>query len=184
MRSFALVAALTLGLGVPASAQVKITQGPEQITVDIDGKCPRCGMSLVRAAPYDVRDYRLDFTTVPAVVKPGQKATLRFKVFHPGTGEQIKKFEVVHEKQYHLFVIGQDMQHFEHIHPEQQPDGTWSIDVALPKAGYYKVISDFVPGGGAAHVHPRHPSGAGVAHAGIGGTADDANGGGHRRHRP
>jgi hypothetical protein len=117
-------------------------------TLDVQGNCPRCGMALVRSAPFDVRDYRLDFITVPAVVKPGQKTTLRFKIFHPGTGEQIKKFEVVHERQYHLFVISQDMEYFEHIHPEQQPDGTWSIDVTLPKAGYYKVLSDFVPGGG------------------------------------
>src|ERR1044072_1672455 len=73
-------------------------------TMDAEGKCPRCGMALVRAAPFDVRDYRLDFTTIPAVVRPGQKATLQFKIFHPGTGEPIKKFETVHERQFHLFV--------------------------------------------------------------------------------
>jgi hypothetical protein len=118
-------------------------------TMDIAGKCPRCGMALVRAAPFDVRDYRLDFRTVPAVVTPGVKATLRFSIFHPGTGERIKKFEVVHERQYHLFLISQDMEYFQHIHPVEAPDGTWSIDVTLPKAGHYKVLSDFLPGGGA-----------------------------------
>src|SRR6476469_8344243 len=111
-------------------------------TMDLAGKCPRCGMDLVRAAPFDVRDYRLDFRTIPAVVKPGVKATLRFNVFHPGTGEPIKKFEVVHERQYHLFLISQDMEYFQHIHPVEAPDGTWSVDVTLPKAGYYKVLSD------------------------------------------
>jgi len=118
-------------------------------TMDVTGKCPRCGMELVRAAPFDVRDYQLDFRTVPAVVKPGQKISMRFRIFHPGTGEPMKKFEVVHEKQYHLFVISQDMEFFEHIHPEEQADGTWTIDVTLPKAGYYKVLSDFMPTGGA-----------------------------------
>jgi rRNA maturation protein Nop10 len=118
-------------------------------TMDITGKCPRCGMDLVRAAPFDVRDYRLDFRTVPAVVKPGQRAKLLFRVFHPGTGEAIRKFEVVHERQYHLFVISQDMEYFQHLHPEQQADGSWSIDITLPRAGYYKVLSDFMPGGGA-----------------------------------
>jgi hypothetical protein len=118
-------------------------------TMDIEGKCPRCGMALVRAAPFDVRDYHLDFETVPAVIKPGQNATFRFSIFHPGSGELIKKFEVVHERQYHLFVISQDMEYFQHIHPAQQRDGTWTIGVTLPKAGYYKVLSDFLPGGGA-----------------------------------
>jgi rRNA maturation protein Nop10 len=124
-------------------------------TMDLAGKCPRCGMDLVRAAPFDVRDYRLDFRTAPAVVKPGQKATFMFRVFHPGSGELIRKFEVVHERRYHLFVISQDMEHFEHIHPELQPDGTWSIDVTLPKAGYYKVLSDFMPSGGASQFISR-----------------------------
>ena len=118
-------------------------------TMDIAGKCPICGMDLVRAAPFDVRDYRLDFVTVPALVKAGQNTKLLFRISHPGTGEQIKKFETVHDRQYHLFVISQDMEFFQHIHPEQVADGTWSIDVKLPRPGYYKVLSDFMPSGGA-----------------------------------
>jgi hypothetical protein len=61
----------------------------------------------------------------------------------------------VHERQYHLFVISQDMDYFQHIHPEEQPDGTWTIDVTLPKPGYYKVLSDFMPSGGASQFIAR-----------------------------
>jgi len=39
----------------------------------------------------------------------------------------VTKFVPVHEKEYHLFVISQDMTHFEHIHPEMRPDGTRTI---------------------------------------------------------
>ena len=70
----------------------------------------------------------------------------------------IKKFEIVHERQYHLFVIRQDMEHFEHIHPVEAADGTWTIEVTLPKAGYYKVLSDFMPERRSAAV-PRAASG-------------------------
>ena len=162
MRSKTLPAILILAFLVAVSSAIGFFQGsaPEEetawvcpmhpdYTMDVAGKCPRCGMDLVRATPFDVRDYQLDFRTEPALVKPGQKTTMRFKMFHPGTGEQVKKFEVVHEKQFHLFVISQDMEYFQHIHPEEQPDGTWTIDVTLPKAGYYKVLSDFMPTGGA-----------------------------------
>jgi len=124
-------------------------------TMDVAGKCPRCGMDLVHAAPFDVRDYLLDFHTVPAAVKPGQKITMFFKFRHPGTGEVVKKFEVVHEKQFHLFVISQDMEFFQHIHPVEQADGTWTIDLMLPKAGYYKVLSDFLPTGGSSQFLAR-----------------------------
>ena len=32
---------------------------------------------------------------------------------------------------------------------EENAEGEWSISVTLPKAGYYKVLSDFMPSGGA-----------------------------------
>src|SRR5689334_13700082 len=159
---------ILLALLVAASSGLALIQAPQpeedtawvcpmhsDYTQDIAGKCPRCGMDLVRAAPFDVRDYRLDFRTIPAVVKPGQKTKLLFRIFHPGNGEAIKKFEVVHERQYHLFVISQDMEYFQHIHPEELPDGTWSIDVTLPKAGYYKILSDFMPSGGSSQFIAR-----------------------------
>jgi hypothetical protein len=97
------------------------------------------------------------------VVRPGRKTTLRFRIFHPGSGEPIKKFETVHEKEYHLFVISQDMEYFQHIHPQEQADGTWSVDLTLPKAGYYKVLSDFLPSGGASQFIARPLVTAGYA---------------------
>jgi heavy metal-binding protein len=127
---------------------------PDYIS-DIVGKCPRCGMDLVLAAPYDTREYRLDVQTVPAVIKAGEPATLRFKIFHPGTGDAITNFEVVHDKRYHLFVLSQNMEFFQHIHPDEQADGTWSINVTLPKPGYYKALSDFLPSGGSSQFISR-----------------------------
>jgi hypothetical protein len=124
-------------------------------TTEVPGQCPRCGMNLVHAAPFDVRDYEVDFRTDPAAVKPGQKTTLSFQFRHPGNGEVVKQFELVHEKEFHLFVISQDMEFFAHIHPTERPNGTWTIDVTLPKAGYYKVLCDFYPKGGAAQFLAR-----------------------------
>lgn len=139
----------TGGISPPAEeATAWVCPMHSDYTADIQGTCPRCGMALVHAAPFDVRDYDLDLRTVPAVVKAGQKATLRFQVIHPGTREVVRKFETVHERPYHLFVISQDMSHFEHIHPRQLADGTWTIDVTLPKPGYYKLLSDVLPSGG------------------------------------
>ena len=139
----------------PAEETAWVCPMHPDFTMDIAGNCPRCGMALVRAAPFDVRDYNLDFSTVPAVVKPGQPASLRFRISHPGTGARITKFETVHEKQFHLFLISQDMEYFQHVHPEEQPDGTWKIDATFPKPGYYKVLSDFMPGGGSAQFIAR-----------------------------
>ncbi len=124
-------------------------------TSEVEGRCPRDGMALVRSTPFDVRDYAMQFSTEPSVVEPGEPATLRFAIHRPGSGEFVRDFAMVHDRRYHLFVISQDMAYFEHVHPEQDPDGSWTIDVSLPRAGYYKVLSDFVPSGGTAQFIAR-----------------------------
>ena len=37
----------------------------------------------------------------------------------------------------------------------QQPDGTWELEARLPKPGYYNIVSDFLPTGGAPQVIMR-----------------------------
>ena len=132
-------------------------------TLDIAGTCPRCGMALVKATPFDVRDYALEFRTAPAPVRPREQAAWHFGIRHPGTGEPIRSLELVHERPYHLFVISQDMEHFQHIHPQQEPDLTWALDVTLPQPGYYTVLSDFLPSGGASQLISRPLVTAGYA---------------------
>src|SRR5262249_54834843 len=102
-------------------------------TLDIAGTCPRCGMALVRATPSAVAAYGFELTRAPPLPRPGETAEWRLKIFHPGQGQRVPMSEPVHERQYHLFVISQDMEHFQHIPPEKQADGTWTIDVTLPK---------------------------------------------------
>ena len=118
------------------------------ITSDTAGTCPICRMDLMVGRLFDMRDYGFELRTVPGLVKAGEKTTLEAAVRHPDTNEIVKAFVEVHQRRYHMFVISQDMEFFEHIHPEQNDAGTWSVDVTLPEPGYYKVLSDFVPFGG------------------------------------
>jgi hypothetical protein len=125
------------------------------VTQTTPGLCPKCRMKLVLGYPFDMRDYQVEFRTEPAIVKAGEEVRLFFKILHPGTGVPVTTFELVHDRPYHLFVISQDMEFFEHIHPAQAEDGSWWIDVTLPKAGYYKVLSDFAPQGGSSQFIAR-----------------------------
>src|SRR6266705_5082557 len=97
------------------------------VTADEAGRCRKCGMALVPGDPFDTREYGLELSTASAAIKPGVPTTMVFTIRHPGTGALITKFEVVHEKRYHLFVVSRDMDLFQHVHPEQQPDGRWKI---------------------------------------------------------
>jgi hypothetical protein len=121
---------------------------PEVTASEAGSRCRKCGMALVPGDPFDTREYSLELTTTPAAVKAGEPVTLTFTIRHPGTNAVITSYEVVHEKRYHLFVVSRDMEFFAHIHPEQQPDGRWMIQLALPKPGDYRILSDFLPTGG------------------------------------
>jgi hypothetical protein len=111
------------------------------------GVCPRCGMKLVPGIP-EFREYAVTMTTQPATLKAGEKVRLQFQVADPETHKPVRDFEVVHEKLYHLFVISQDLAFFAHEHPEMQADGSFQLDLTLPKPGFYRVLNDFYPASG------------------------------------
>jgi hypothetical protein len=118
------------------------------VTASEPGRCRKCNMALIAGNPFDTREYVLDLATSPAAVEPGMPFTLRLRVRPPSNGEPVRRFEVVHGKPFHLFVVSHDMTVFEHLHPELNTSGEWEIEISVPKAGYYRVLSDFVPTGG------------------------------------
>ena len=111
-------------------------------------KCPQCGMALVRAAPADYGAYLLDFDIVPRALLALQKARVRFFVREPHTHETVRRFELVHERVFHLFIVSRDLEYFAHVHPTLHADGSLDVDVELPRPGVYQMIADFVPTGG------------------------------------
>jgi hypothetical protein len=84
--------------------------------------------------------------------RAGQKISLRFEIYNPKSGEQVKEFAPMHEKMFHLFIVSQDLTQFQHIHPRLETDGTFTIETTLPQPGRYKVYSDFYPLDGAPQV--------------------------------
>jgi hypothetical protein len=109
------------------------------------GQCPKCKMTLVAVNPEmpDEFDLRLDAT--PRMPKASEPVKLHFRVFNPRTGEQVKDYQITHDKLFHLFIVSQDMNVFQHIHPTLETDGSFTIETELPRAGQYKVYSDFYP---------------------------------------
>lgn len=118
------------------------------------GVCPRCRMPLAPADPFDAREYLVEIEAQPSAPTPGVPTRLRLTVREPATRAVVRDFVEVHEKRYHLFVIGQDLESYDHLHPVQQADGSYIVDVTLSRAGYYRLYSDFLPLGGTPQVVP------------------------------
>ena len=107
------------------------------------GKCPRCGMALVAGVP-DQTDYHVDVTVTPRPARPNETVHLAFTVFDPWKHRPVDKFNVVHEKLFHAFIVSRDLQYFVHDHPVWR-DGAFHYDIAFPKPGMYRVLGDFYP---------------------------------------
>src|SRR5262249_15382919 len=99
-------------------------------------------------------EYRLDVTAGPIPLKAGSLASLLFRVIDPWKGRTVSNFEVVHDKLFHAFIVSQDLGFFAHLHPTQKEDGTFTLDVKLPKKGLYQVLGDFYPNGSTPQLVP------------------------------
>jgi hypothetical protein len=161
----ALVLLLVIG-GVGGWARVAVAQTASapvtyfcpmhpDVTDKTPGTCSRCGMKLVPGDPWNEREYLLDLKVEPAAPVPGARARFRLTVLDPDSKAPVRDFAVVHDKQFHLFVVSQDLQDFAHIHPEQQEDGSWAIEHTLARPGYYRIYADMLPIGGTPQVLAR-----------------------------
>src|SRR5215813_4120475 len=154
MRSLAFVLVL-LSAGVVA-AQLQTTPDPSKdpiyfcpmdkdIRSNTPGNCSRCGMKLVAGVPDQV-EFHLDLAVTPKAPKPNERVRLRFDVHDPWKNNPVKKFNVVHEKLFHAFIVSEDLQFFLHDHPVWEGDA-FQYDVRFPKPGMYRVLGDFYPEG-------------------------------------
>ncbi len=127
------------------------------------GSCPKCGMTLVPVTPAIADAFELQLECSPRAPKPNEKIRLHFSIFNPKTGEQVKHFNVTHDKLFHLFIVSQDMSSFQHIHPTLEPDGSFTMNTVLPIPGNYKVYSDIYPHDGAPQVLQKNITTAGYS---------------------
>ncbi len=142
-----LLAAGALG-GTALRAQDVVYQCPmdPDVRSNKEGVCSRCGMKLKAGIPEPV-EFPVDLKLTPRVPKPGAKTELEFTVRDPQNARQIEHFEIVHEKLFHMFVVGRDLKFFLHDHPVFGEDKKFRYDLAFPQAGLYRVLADFYPEG-------------------------------------
>jgi hypothetical protein len=76
---------------------------------------------------------------------PGERFELAFRIVD-GRGQTVRHFDVEHTKRMHFILVRRDLTGFQHLHPTQQPDGSWTVPVTLPQAGSYRVFADFSAG--------------------------------------
>jgi hypothetical protein len=85
----------------------------------------------------------LTFLPVPQPLRAGGTVTWKFLITDC-KGNALREFEPEQTKLMHLIVSRTDFTGYQHLHPTLAKDGTWSVKLATPRSGRFRVIADFV----------------------------------------
>ncbi len=81
-------------------------------------------------------------TTLPL----GRSSDFRFRIVD-GQGRAVRDFDVDGGVRVHLIIVRRDLVGYQHLHPRQLDDGTWSVPLTLAAPGAYRAFTDFEIGG-------------------------------------
>ena len=145
LAGFAVVLALVFAGAAFAGSRIDVHPGKPK---------PEQGMGAMAAghgeAPQPVRglavsEKGLTLELARTAAPLGTPFELAFRIVDRN-GQTVRDFDVEHTKRMHFIVVRRDMTGFQHLHPTENPDGTWSLPVSLPEAGSYRVFADFSVG--------------------------------------
>lgn len=98
------------------------------------------------AATQGERSYEIEVLSSTSNLEPNKEIQFKYKI-KTGKGETLKSYEIAHEKIMHFIAVRKDLQYFQHLHPEyQESTGEFSVNVAFPTDGIYRLFPDFTPG--------------------------------------
>jgi hypothetical protein len=79
-------------------------------------------------------------------LRPRRAERLAFRIVDTH-GATVRAFDTEQGRRMHLIVVRRDLTGYQHLHPTQTHDGTWTTPLRLPVAGAYRAFADFQTGG-------------------------------------
>jgi hypothetical protein len=107
-------------------------------------KCSKCGMELEPSAAKKAREFDVKLSSTPQVIEAGKPTNFSISITEDG---KIVALDVVHEMKMHLLVMNEELTWFDHVHPKEQADGTYSVSETFPGEGKYLLFTDYKPVG-------------------------------------
>lgn len=134
--------AWTCGSGLAQQNQTPPTTGGTM------RRMPRMDMPGMKMGTLGSSTYQIKLELTPPAIVPEESTQLKFSFLDP-QGLQATRFQVMHEKLFHLFIVSEDLEYFLHDHPVLQADGTFLFDATFPRSGMFRILADIYPEGAA-----------------------------------
>jgi hypothetical protein len=143
LAGFTAVLALVFAAAAFAGSRADVHRGrPAAAKPAMDAMRAGATMSPQAVRGLAVSDGGLNLRLARATATPGRPFALAFRIVDRG-GRTVRDFDVEHTRRMHFIVVRRDMTGFQHLHPTQAADGSWSVPVTLRDAGSYRVFADF-----------------------------------------
>jgi hypothetical protein len=124
----------------PTTAETHGSDAPPEEHSDMESSTPQQAPEPVRGLA--VADDGLRVVVEGPELRRGRDERLAFRIVDD-RGATVRDFDVEHTKRMHLILARRDLTGFQHLHPEQRADGTWTTPVRLSDAGSYRLFADF-----------------------------------------
>ncbi|REK36113.1 MAG: hypothetical protein DWQ44_01415 [Bacteroidetes bacterium] len=119
-----------------------------EVTGKEGDKCPKCGMALEHIDEVPATgNFQMQFTSSPQIIEADNPVTLAFTPKNKDNPNAVVPLDMEHEKKLHLILVSEDLSWFNHIHPDYQTDGTYSVAETFPNGGNYILYADYKPSG-------------------------------------
>jgi hypothetical protein len=145
LAAFAAVLAVAFGAATLAGGAVGPLHERAATARTHDGGSMAMGAAAMAAQPVRglaVSEGGLTLALDRTAARPGKPVDLAFRIVGRD-GRTVRDFDVEHTKRMHFIVVRRDTAGFQHLHPTQAADGTWSVPLTLQDPGSYRVFADF-----------------------------------------
>jgi hypothetical protein len=84
--------------------------------------------------------------TDATTLRPRRRERFAFRIVDT-RGATVRGFDTEQGRRMHLIVVRRDLTGYQHLHPAQARDGSWTAPLRIPAAGAYRAFADFQTGG-------------------------------------
>jgi len=111
-------------------------------------KCSKCGMNLEPIAEEaHAGNFEMQLKTNPEKIEAKKIVALSFLPKNKNNLTAAVPLDVEHEKKIHLIIVDEDLTWFNHIHPEYQSNGSYTVNETFPHGGNFIAYADYKPSG-------------------------------------
>jgi hypothetical protein len=146
LAGFAAVLVLIFGatMALGSISDVKPKRANRSAGTKADAMGMAEGSHVAQRAPrgLGVADDKLRLVADTTTYRAGESKPFTFRIVDQ-RGATVRDFDVEHTKRLHLIAVRRDLTGYQHVHPVQAADGSWSVPLRFAQAGVYRVYADF-----------------------------------------